>query len=69
MKYQVSIRSNEGYGSSQISRGISVAELRDALYDLDDDDEIITYDLNNPRGAAYGKLTLDIDPCLEDEEE
>jgi hypothetical protein len=67
MKYQINIRSNEGYGADQIRTAITVAELRDALDYLEDDDELITYDLNNPRGAAYGKLTSRFDRVDEEE--
>lgn len=51
-----------GYSADQVS-GITVEELRWALEDLNDDDEIITYDQNNGYGASYGKLSVSIDEC------
>lgn len=69
MKYQLNIRSNEGYSADQV-KGITKAELLDALADLEDDDEVITYDLNNQRGASYGRTTMYVDLCeVESEDE
>lgn len=69
MKYQLNIRSNEGYSADQVN-GITKAELIDALADLEDDDEVITYDLNNAYGAKYGRATMYVDLCeLESEDE
>lgn len=68
MKYQISIRSNEGYGADQV-RGITVGELMEILQDLNEDDEIVTHDLNNPRGASFGRLLAEIEDIREEEED
>ena len=63
---------HEGYSATQIEkRGrVTVGELRAALEDWDDDDEIITQDPTNRYGAEFGQLTLVIQEALlgDDEE-
>lgn len=55
MKIALRIRANEGYSASQV-KGLTVGELRRWLDDFDDDDEIVTHDLNNGYGADWGTI-------------
>lgn len=60
MKIKLEIRSNEGYNASQVTERrhtMTVGELRKQLEDYDDDAEIVTYDLNNERGASWGLIS------------
>lgn len=53
------IHSNESYCAGDVrdrNRLITVAELRDMLEGYPDDMQIVTYDLNNSRGAAWGSI-------------
>jgi len=68
MKYQITIRSNEAYGADQIT-GTTVRELMEMLSELNEDDLIITKDMNNPRGASYGKIYAEVENCTSDEDE
>lgn len=65
---KLSIRSNEGYTAKQASERstMTVGELKGIIEFLDDDTEIITYDLNNERGASWGIVSHD---CWDDEYE
>jgi hypothetical protein len=36
---------------------MTVGDLRRQLEDYDDDTEIVTYDLNNERGASWGLIS------------
>ena len=65
-KYQLIIRANQGYSSSQV-RSISVEDLRYLLEDFEAEDEIILFDTNNPRGASYGNFTLDYEEVREEQ--
>lgn len=56
-KVKIEIRSNEGYNAKQVTERhhtMTVGDLRRQLEDYDDDAEIVTYDLNNERGASWG---------------
>lgn len=71
-KVKIEIRSNEGYSAKQIGHNtITVGELRNLLEDYDDDAEIVTYDLNNERGASWGTILADQWPeeIADDDEE
>lgn len=70
MKYQLEISANRGYGADQIT-GTTVADLRQMLEGLEDDDVIITHDESNRYGASYGELLGYLEECEieEDEEE
>lgn len=68
MKYQINIQAGGGYAAGQV-KSVTVAEIREMLADLEDDDEIVTYDVGNMRGAAYGYFTLNLDEALEQDEE
>lgn len=53
-RVKIEIRSNEGYNAKQVTERhhtMTVGDLRRQLEDYDDDAEIVTYDLNNERGA------------------
>lgn len=65
MKYQMAIQSNEGYGADQV-KGIKAWELKEMIEHLDDDDEIVLYDLNNGYGAQFGKISGYIEEALEE---
>ena len=59
-KVKIEIRSNEGYNAKQVTERhntMTVGDLRRQLEDYDDDAEIVTYDLNNERGASWGLVT------------
>ena len=62
MKLQLLVNSCKGYSADQV-KGITVGELRDALADFDDDDEIVTYDSSNAYGASFGQVTSYIEEC------
>ncbi len=68
MKYQIDIQANEGYGADQIRYTITVGEMREMLEGLEDDDEIVTHDLNNPRGAKFGCISGYLTEAKEEEE-
>lgn len=68
MKYQIDIQANEGYGADQIRYTITVGELREMLEGLNDEDEIVTRDLNNQRGASFGSISRYLTEA-EDEED
>lgn len=58
-KVKIEIRSNEGYAADQVTERhntMTVGDLRRQLEDYDDDAEIVTYDLNNERGASWGLI-------------
>ena len=67
MLLKICIHSNEGYGADQVRGRITVGELRNMLEGYDDNDEIVTFDLNNRRGASYG--TIDVDEWIEEVDE
>ena len=67
MLLKICIHSNEGYAADQVRGRITVGELKDMLEGYDDDVEIVTYDLNNSRGASYG--TIDADEWIEEMDE
>ena len=52
----LNIKANEGYEPEQVenARCITVGELKEWLEQFDDDEKIITKDLNNKYGADYG---------------
>lgn len=59
-KVKIEIRSNEGYNASQVTERhntMTVGDLRRQLEDYDDDAELVTYDLNNERGASWGLIS------------
>ena len=59
-KIKIEIRSNEGYTAEQVTERhstMTVGELRRQLEDYDDDAEIVTFDLNNERGASWGLIS------------
>lgn len=71
-KIKFNIRSNEGYSANQVSERhntITVGELREMLEDYDDDTEIVTYDLNNERGASWGLICNEYPDEITDDEE
>ena len=65
MKIVIRALGNAGYGKDQV-RGLKVRDIKNFLEQLDDEDEIVTYNSSNRYGASYGELYLDI---IEDEEE
>lgn len=56
MRIALRIRANEGYNAKQAANGLTVGELRRWLEDFNDDDEIVTHDLNNGYGADWGHI-------------
>ena len=74
MIIKLEINPNEAYSYKDIeSRLMTVGELRAALEDYEDDDQIVTFDLKNYRGASYGYVAyveeVDEDELDEDESE
>lgn len=69
MKYQLDIRANEGYGADQVRYTITVGELREMLDGLEDSDEVVTHDSNNPRGASFGSISRYLTEAVDDEED
>lgn len=72
MKIKLDIRSNEGYTANQVTERhntITVGELRKMLEDYEDDAEIVTYDLNNERGASWGLISTGWPEEIYDDEE
>lgn len=67
MKYQITIQSNEGYSADQVS-GTTVGELMRLLSDFNEDDEIVTFDMNNPRGASFGRIHAEIEEVVEEDD-
>ena len=66
MIIKLEIRPNEAYSPKDLqSRLMTVAELREALEDYEDDDQIVTFDLGNYRGANYGYIS-DVEELEED---
>lgn len=69
MIIKIEIRPNEAYSLKDLqSRLMTVGELREALEDYEDDDQIVTFDLGNYRGANYGYIS-DVEELEEEEEE
>ncbi len=69
MIIKLEIRPNEAYSPKDLeSRLMTVSELREALEDYEDDDQIVTFDLSNYRGASYGYI-VDLEELQEDEDE
>lgn len=69
MIIKIEIRPNEAYSPKDLqTRLMTVAELREALEDYEDDDQIVTFDLGNYRGASYGYIA-DIEELEEDGED
>lgn len=68
MKYQLNIRANGGYSADQV-KGLTVGDLKALLDEMDDDDEIITYDSTNAYGAAYGTISGTYDESDAEEDE
>lgn len=73
-KIKIEIRSNEGYTAEQVTERhntMTVGELRKQLEDYEDDTEIVTFDLNNERGASWGLISAGqwIESVPEDEED
>ena len=67
------IRANEGYCAADAARHtITVGELRAMLEGYDDDVRIVSRDLNNLRGARFGRILAywldEVDIADEDEE-
>ena len=74
MKIKLEIRSNEGYSASQATehhRTMTVGDLRKQLEDYDDGTEIVTFYLNNERGASWGIIPDDqwLEEVEDDEED
>ena len=70
MKLTLDIRANEGYCAADAARyTITVGELRAMLEGYDDDVQIVTRDLNNPRGADYGAIVAEWLEEADDEDE
>lgn len=63
MKAILSIRDNEGYTAEQVDGRLTLGQLlrevEIAIDDLGEDTEIVTFNLNNPGGASWGKLSID----------
>lgn len=63
MKAVLSIRDNEGYTADQVDGNYTLADLlrevETAVDDLGGDTEVVTFNLNNPGGASWGKLSID----------
>jgi hypothetical protein len=68
-KIVFSIRDNEGYRASDVSTRLTLGELagmiEDAIAENGEDAEVVTFNLNNPRGASWGYID---DAYLEDAE-
>lgn len=62
MKVVLSIRDNEGYTAKQVDSRHTLAELlhevETAIDDFGEDAEVVTFNLNNPRGASWGNLSI-----------
>lgn len=54
MKVELQIRANEGYSAGDVQGVMTVGNLRRLLEYYDDDDMVITNNLNNRYGANYG---------------
>lgn len=63
MKAILSIRDNEGYTAEQVDArftlGDLLREVETAVDDLGEDTEVVTFNLNNPRGASWGRISID----------
>ena len=69
MIIKLEIRPNEAYSAKDLeNRLMTVGELRDALEDYENDDQIVTFDLSNYRGANYGYVAY-VEDCEEDDDE
>lgn len=72
MIIKIEIRPNEAYSPKDLqSRLMTVGELREALEDYEDDDQIVTFDLGNYRGASYGYISYveELEEGEDDEDE
>ncbi len=74
MKYELHIKANEGYAADQVRHTVTAGDLREMLEGLNDEDEIVTRDLNNQRGASFGSVSrylteVDEDDDIDDIEE
>lgn len=63
MQYQLNIIGSQGYAADQVV-GLTVGELRRALADLDDEDELVLVDEGNHYGAKFGELTTNIEEVV-----
>ena len=69
MIIKIEIRPNEAYSPEDLqSRLMTVGELREALEGYEDDDQIVTFDLGNYRGANYGYIS-DVEELEEKDDE
>ena len=73
MKLTLDIRANEGYSTADACLDgytITVGELRAMMEGYDDDVQIFTNDLNNRRGAHFGRIVAEcLDEVGDDEDE
>lgn len=60
MKVVFSIKDNEGYTADQVSSRLTLADLAgmldEAINAYGEDAEVVTFNLNNPRGASWGTI-------------
>lgn len=58
MKVVFSIKDNEGYNADQVSPRMTLGEfagmVEEAVNTYGEDAEVVTFNLNNPRGASWG---------------
>lgn len=52
----LTIKSNESYEESSVETQMTVGELKAMLENFNDDDVIVTKDLNNQFGASFGSI-------------
>lgn len=71
MKLTLDIRANEGYSAADAAEcgSITVGELRAMLEGYDDVVQIVTNDLNNRRGAHFGRIVAEWLDEVDDEDE
>lgn len=59
----LTIRDNEGYTAEQAGSRHTLADLlhevEAAIDDFGEDAEVVTFNLNNPRGASWGRFIID----------
>lgn len=60
MKVVFSIRDNQGYTADQVSPRMTLGEfagmVEEAVNTYGEDAEVVTFNLNNPRGASWGYI-------------
>ena len=60
MKVVFSIKDNEGYNADQVSPRMTLGEfagmVEEAVNTYGEDAEVVTFNLNNPRGASWGYI-------------